>query len=87
MQEPADLSIANSAPVTFERKVVYSLAALYTFRMFGLFMLLPVLALYGTEYAHHSPFLLGVAWALTGLVRRYCRFRLGFCRIASGASR
>lgn len=43
-----------------------SLAALYTFRMFGLFLLLPVLALYGTQYQGHTPFLLGVALGAYG---------------------
>jgi MFS family permease len=43
-----------------------SLAALYTFRMFGLFLLLPVLALYGTQYEYHTPFLLGVALGAYG---------------------
>ncbi len=55
-----------SAPLPFERRVVMSLAALYTFRMFGLFLLLPVLALYGTQYAGHTPFLLGVALGAYG---------------------
>lgn len=56
----------NSSPLPFERRVVSSLAALYTFRMFGLFLLLPVLALYGTQYEGHTPFLLGVALGAYG---------------------
>ncbi len=56
----------TSASLPFERRVVMSLAALYTFRMFGLFLLLPVLALYGTQYEHHTPFLLGVALGAYG---------------------
>lgn len=55
-----------SAPLPFERRVVMSLAALYTFRMFGLFLLLPVLALYGTQYEGNTPFLLGVALGAYG---------------------
>ncbi|WP_062059538.1 MFS transporter [Cellvibrio sp. OA-2007] len=77
MQESTDTSIVRSAPVTFERKVVYSLAALYTFRMFGLFMLLPVLALYGTEYAHHSPFLLGLALGAYGFSQALLQIPFG----------
>lgn len=56
----------QSSPLPFERRVVMSLAALYTFRMFGLFLLLPVLALYGSQYSGHTPFLLGVALGAYG---------------------
>jgi MFS family permease len=56
----------QSSPLPFERRVVMSLAALYTFRMFGLFLLLPVLALYGTQYEGNTPFLLGVALGAYG---------------------
>lgn len=77
MQESTETAIVHSAPVTFERKVVYSLAALYTFRMFGLFMLLPVLALYGTEYTHHSPFLLGLALGAYGFSQALLQIPFG----------
>lgn len=76
MQDPAS-SIQYSAPLPFEKKVVWSLAALYTFRMFGLFMLLPVLALYGTEYAHHSPFLLGLALGAYGFSQALLQIPFG----------
>jgi MFS family permease len=76
MQEPVR-SIQFSTPVPFEKKVVWSLAALYTFRMFGLFMLLPVLALYGTEYAHHSPFLLGLALGAYGFSQALLQIPFG----------
>lgn len=77
MQESTETATVHSASVTFERKVVYSLAALYTFRMFGLFMLLPVLALYGTEYAHHSPFLLGLALGAYGFSQALLQIPFG----------
>lgn len=76
MQEPAR-SIQFSTPAPFEKQVVGSLAALYTFRMFGLFMLLPVLALYGTEYAHHSPFLLGLALGAYGVSQALLQIPFG----------
>jgi MFS family permease len=76
MQEPAS-SIQFATPAPFEKKVVWSLAALYTFRMFGLFMLLPVLALYGTEYAHHSPFLLGLALGAYGFSQALLQIPFG----------
>lgn len=63
--------------VPFERRVVTSLAALYTFRMFGLFMLLPVLALYGSQYSGHTPFLLGVALGAYGLSQAFLQIPIG----------
>lgn len=79
MQDPVSISpvMTTTTPVPFERKVVLSLAALYTFRMFGLFMLLPVLALYGTEYAHHSPFLLGLALGAYGFSQALLQIPFG----------
>jgi MFS family permease len=56
-----------TSPAPLERKVVSSLAALYCFRMFGLFMLLPVLSIYGSDYAYSSPFTLGLALGAYGL--------------------
>lgn len=76
MQDSASPQPAD-ATVPFERKVVMSLAALYTFRMLGLFMLLPVLALYGTEYAHHSPFLLGLALGAYGFSQALLQIPFG----------
>ena len=76
MQDSASSQPAD-ATVPFERKVVMSLAALYTFRMLGLFMLLPVLALYGTEYAHHSPFLLGLALGAYGFSQALLQIPFG----------
>lgn len=63
--------------VPFERRVVISLAALYSFRMFGLFMLLPVLSLYGTEYRGHTPFLLGFALGAYGLSQALLQIPFG----------
>jgi len=79
MQDPVSTSpvMTTTTPAPFERKVVLSLAALYTFRMFGLFMLLPVLALYGTEYAHHSPFLLGLALGAYGFSQALLQIPFG----------
>ncbi|HSX51636.1 MAG TPA: MFS transporter [Cellvibrio sp.] len=76
MQDSASSQPADTT-VPFERKVVMSLAALYTFRMLGLFMLLPVLALYGTEYAHHSPFLLGLALGAYGFSQALLQIPFG----------
>jgi len=56
---------------------VFSLAGLYSFRMLGLFMLLPVLALYGRDYSGSSPFLLGVALGAYGLSQALLQIPFG----------
>ncbi|MEJ2418826.1 MAG: MFS transporter, partial [Exilibacterium sp.] len=59
----------NSQTTPFERRVVASLASLYAFRMMGLFMVLPVLTLYGQEYTGSTTFLLGVALGAYGFTQ------------------
>lgn len=67
----------ESVAVPFERRVVLSLAALYAFRMLGLFMLLPVLALYGDDYRHANPFLLGLALGAYGFSQAVLQIPFG----------
>ncbi len=66
----------NPQPVS-ELKVVSSLALLYAFRMLGLFMVLPVLMLYGDDYQGSSPFLLGLALGIYGLTQACLQIPLG----------
>lgn len=54
-----------------------SLASLYGFRMLGLFMVLPVLALYQHQYAGASPLLLGLALGVYGLTQAVLQIPLG----------
>lgn len=68
---------AASTTAPFERRVVVSLAALYSFRMFGLFMLLPVLSVYGSDYAGQTPFLLGLALGAYGLSQAMLQIPFG----------
>ena len=44
-----------------ERRAVLSLALLYSFRMLGLFMVLPLLALYATDIPGATPMAFGLA--------------------------
>lgn len=69
------MQFASNAP--FERRVVASLAALYAFRMLGLFMVLPVLTLYGDSYRDSSPFLLGVALGAYGFSQALLQIPFG----------
>ena len=64
-----------------ERKNLLGLASLYSFRMLGLFMVLPVLSLYageGGQYAGSSAFLVGVALGIYGLTQGLFQIPLGF---------
>ena len=46
-----------------------SLAAIFALRMFGLFMLLPVFAVYGAELDGATPLLIGTAIGAYGLMQ------------------
>ena len=61
----------------FELRAVLALASLYAFRMLGLFMLLPVLALYAEEYRHSTPLLIGLALGVYGLGQAILQIPLG----------
>jgi MFS family permease len=61
-----------------ERRTVSSLALLYSFRMLGLFMVLPLLALYGADYAGASPALLGLALGIYGASQALLQVPLGW---------
>ena len=65
------------AQVPFERRTVASLALLYAFRMLGLFMVLPVLMLYGDSYRHASPMLLGLALGAYGFSQALLQIPFG----------
>lgn len=61
----------------FERRAITSLASLYAFRMLGLFMVLPVLALYGDEYSGSTPLMLGVALGAYGFTQALLQIPFG----------
>jgi len=53
--------------IASERRSVFSLAMLYSMRMLGLFMVLPVFVIYGKDLGHSSDILMGVAIGAYGL--------------------
>ncbi len=61
----------------FETRTVASVALLYVFRMLGLFMVLPVLVLYGADYAGSSAFLLGLALGAYGFSQALLQIPFG----------
>jgi len=62
----------------FEARSLASLAFLYTTRMLGLFLVLPVLALYAEDYAGSSPLLIGLALGAYGLTQGLLQVPFGF---------
>lgn len=55
--------------VPAERRAVFSLASIYALRMMGLFMILPVFALYGETLEGYTPALIGIAIGIYGLTQ------------------
>ncbi len=62
---------------TLERRSVAALAALYCFRMLGLFMVLPLLALYANDLQGATPALIGLAIGVYGLTQALLQVPLG----------
>lgn len=60
-----------------ERRTVAALAGLYSFRMLGLFMVLPLLSLYSADLAGSSAFLLGLALGAYGLSQALLQIPFG----------
>ncbi|AQZ93836.1 MFS transporter [Halopseudomonas phragmitis] len=62
---------------TAERRAASSLAAVFAFRMLGLFMVLPVLATYGQGLAGATPLLIGMAIGAYGLTQAFLQIPFG----------
>ncbi len=70
--------LSQTAMNSAERKAVLSLAGLYSFRMMGLFMVLPLLTLYAGDFVGATPFLIGLALGVYGLMQAVLQIPLGF---------
>jgi len=61
-----------------EKRATGALASIYSFRMLGLFMLLPVFSLYAEdEYRQVTPFLIGLAVGIYGLTQALFQIPFG----------
>lgn len=60
-----------------EKRTVSTLALIYALRMFGLFMVLPVLAIYGKDYQGASATLVGIAIGAYGLTQAVLQLPFG----------
>lgn len=61
-----------------EKKSLSVIASLYLIRMLGLFMVLPVLSLYGTELEGSTPFSIGLALGIYGLAQALLQIPFGW---------
>ena len=62
---------------SFEIRATWSLASLFALRMLGLFMILPVFALYGQDLGGATPILIGVAIGAYGLTQALFQIPFG----------
>ncbi|HHJ11567.1 MAG TPA: MFS transporter, partial [Chromatiales bacterium] len=60
-----------------ERRAALSMAGIYAVRMLGLFMILPVFALYAEHLQGVTPFLVGVAIGIYGFTQGLLQVPLG----------
>ncbi|HET8730529.1 MAG TPA: MFS transporter [Moraxellaceae bacterium] len=59
-----------------ERRAVATLASLFSLRMIGLFMIMPVFAIYGRDLAGATPALIGLAVGMYALAQAVCQIPL-----------
>ncbi len=60
-----------------EKRAVYSLASIYSFRMLGLFMILPVFTLYAQGLEGYTPAMAGLAIGIYGLTQALFQIPFG----------
>ena len=60
-----------------ERKATTALASIFALRMLGLFMIMPVFAIYGRELTGSTPALIGLAIGIYGLAQAILQIPIG----------
>ena len=60
-----------------EKRAAFSLATVFGLRMLGLFMILPVFAIYGVQLSGYSPIWLGLAIGAYGLTQAMLQIPMG----------
>ena len=60
-----------------ERRSVGALAGIFSLRMFGLFLVLPVMALYAAQMEGATPFMIGLAVGIYGLTQALFQIAFG----------
>lgn len=62
---------------SLERRAVSGLASIYALRLMGLFLILPVFAIYAEQLQGHTPLLIGLALGVYGLTQALLQIPLG----------
>lgn len=77
-----------TSPLTkLERRASYSLASIYALRMFGLFMIIPVLSLFSEQLEGSTPFLIGLTLSVYGLTQALFQIPFGLLSDRFGRKR
>lgn len=63
----APLIISEAIMNSVEKRAILGVGGIFALRMIGLFMIVPVFSVYGEDYAHATPFLIGLAVGIYGL--------------------
>ncbi|MEW6990491.1 MFS transporter [Colwelliaceae bacterium 6441] len=69
--------MSHSSLNSIEKKAAFSLATVFGLRMLGLFMILPVFAIYGQELVGYSPIWIGLAIGAYGLTQALLQIPMG----------
>lgn len=70
-------SMSLSGLNNLEKKAAFSLASVFGLRMLGLFMILPIFAIYGETLAGYSPLWIGIAIGAYGLTQALLQIPMG----------
>ena len=84
---PIENQITMQQLTALERRAAVSLALVFAFRMLGLFMLIPVFAIYGQHLIGFSPLWIGLAIGAYGLTQAVLQIPMVGYLIASAAIR
>ncbi len=60
-----------------ERRAVTALAGVFSLRMFGLFLVLPLMAIYATAFEGATPLMIGLALGIYGLTQAIFQIPFG----------
>jgi len=71
----------------FERRAAISISGIYSLRMMGLFLILPVFSLYADTLSHTTPFLIGLAIGVYGLSQALLQIPFGMLSDRFGRKR
>src|SRR5690554_6848463 len=70
--------LKTNALNSVEKKAAASLASVFGLRMLGLFLIMPVIAVYGQDYPDYSALLVGMAIGAYGLTQAVLQIPMGW---------